>query len=468
MQHDKHHILPEEGEHPSMELLRQYQEDVLPPDLSHQVEKHLLACELCADVLEGMTLSGADETKAAVGDINQSIAGKTKQERKEAVVPAWQIAAAVLLLLCASFLVVYYNYNRLTQEENTIAAEQEIDRAMDLSLPAAPDILTEIPDSAGESERENIASAPPPTVVSKRNVPPITNLDRETVNSVVEKEVMDEEILEEDERYTIEALQKIDTPSIVVASPAVADSKVSATASVPTIKADALSIAPESTSVARSLQGKAPGIAIRGLSTLRENDAAGRVVSGQVLSEDGQPLPGVTVQLKGTGTGTTTDAAGNYVLPVTGKKPTLLFQYIGFASAEKAVAESTATIDVNLSPDNKALSEVVVTGYSTATASEPPAVVAAKPASGRKAYRKYLKENLRITADTEGEHGRVVVGFTVTASGKISEVKVLNSLCPACDAEAVRLVKEGPAWHPATQAGNPIPQQVKVSVQFKQ
>lgn len=464
MQHDKHHILLEEGSHPSMELLRQYQEDVLPPNLSHQVEKHLLACELCADVLEGMTLSGADKTKAAVGDINQRIAAKSKQERKKTVVPTWQLAAAVLLLLCSAFVVVYYNLSKLKQEQNTIAAEQDINSAINLSLPAVPDLNIEIPDSAGESEKRSIASAPP-NLLSKKNVPLITKPDIEKVNSVAEEELMDEEVLEENERYTLKVLPNVDTPTIAAASPAAVESKVSVTESVTAIKADVLSVVPESTNVSRTLQGKAPGIAIRGLSSIRKDDAAGKVVSGQVLSEDGQPLPGVTVQLKGTGTGTTTDAAGNYVLPVTGKNPTLLFQYIGFASTEKAVAENTATINVNMAPDNKALSEVVVTGYGTANA---PAVVAATPVSGRKAYKKYLNENLRIPAGSEGERGRVVVSFTVTSSGNVTEVKVLKSLCPPCDAEAVRLVKEGPAWQPATQAGNPVPQQVKVSVQFKQ
>lgn len=465
MQHDNHHIQLEEGSHPSMELLRQYQEDVLPPHLSHKVEKHLLACELCADVLEGMALSGTAETKVAVGEINKRIDAKTKQDRKKTVVPAWQVAAAVLLLLCSAFVVVYYNLSKLQKEESTLAAEQEITSAMDLSLPAAPDMITETADSAGESEKASIASAPPQNVISKKNVPLLTKPDIERVNSVAEEELMDEEVLEENKQYALKALPNVDTPSIAAVSPAAVESKVSVTESAPAMKAGATSIVPESTNAARALQSNAPGIAIRGLSTLRTADAPGRIVSGQVLSEDGQPLPGVMVQLKGTGTGTTTDAAGNYVLPVTGKKPTLLFQYIGFASAEKTVAENTASINVNLSPDNQALSEVVVTGYGTANV---PAVIAATPVGGRKAYRKYLKENLRIPTGSEGERGKVVVGFTVTASGKVSEVKVLKSLCPACDAEAVRLVEEGPAWIPATQAGSPIPQQGKVSVTFKQ
>lgn len=108
-----------------------------------------------------------------------------------------------------------------------------------------------------------------------------------------------------------------------------------------------------------------------------------------------------------------------------------------------------------------------MTGYGTTKAGETPAMVVAKPAVGRRAYRKYLKENLRSPAGPEGARGKVVVGFTVTASGEISEVTVLKSFCPACDAEAIRLIVECPVWKPATQAGTPVQQQVKVSVPFR-
>ena len=467
MHHDKHHILLEEGGHPSMELLRQYHEDALSPNLSHQVERHLLACELCSDVLEGMTLSGAESTKAAISDINRKIAAKTKQERKKTVVPTWHVAAAVLLLLCATFVVVYYNYSKLQQEQQSIAAEKEINKSMDLSTPVASDATIEIADSAGEPETETIAAVPPRKNQEEKKVPLILKEDRETVNAVLEEELVEVMDAEESVLYSREVLKNIDTPTVAAALSSV-EQRISATESVQESKSEALSIAPESTRVSIALQGKAAGVRIRGLNSLDNGDTASSVVSGQVVSEDGQPLPGVTVQLKGTSTGTTTDAAGRFVLPVSGKKQTLLFHYIGYASAEKAITENTAPLNVQLSPDTKALSEVVVTGYGTTKASEAPAIIPAEPIAGRRAYRKYLKENLRLPAGSEGERGKVVLGFTVTATGMIRNVQVLKSLCPACDAEAIRLIEEGPAWKPATQAGTPIPQQVKVSVPFRQ
>ncbi|WP_114749125.1 SusC/RagA family TonB-linked outer membrane protein [Pleomorphovibrio marinus] len=91
-----------------------------------------------------------------------------------------------------------------------------------------------------------------------------------------------------------------------------------------------------------------------------------RSVSGQVLSEeDNEPIPGVSVLLKGTGTGTATDLEGRYSLSVTGDNPVLVFSFVGLESKEVEVGNQS-TLDVSLRPDMGQLSEVVVVGYGTA------------------------------------------------------------------------------------------------------
>ncbi|MBD2704556.1 TonB-dependent receptor [Spirosoma sp. BT702] len=88
-------------------------------------------------------------------------------------------------------------------------------------------------------------------------------------------------------------------------------------------------------------------------------------ISGRVTStEDGTPLPGVSVQLKGTTRGTTTDSEGNYRInaPVNGR---LVFSYIGFALLESAIGNQS-TINVTLAPDAANLDEVIVTTFGTA------------------------------------------------------------------------------------------------------
>ncbi|WP_020596001.1 SusC/RagA family TonB-linked outer membrane protein [Spirosoma panaciterrae] len=87
-------------------------------------------------------------------------------------------------------------------------------------------------------------------------------------------------------------------------------------------------------------------------------------VSGRVTSsEDGVGLPGVSVQLKGTSRGTTTDAEGKYRInaPASGR---LVFSFIGFASKEFVIGNQS-TITVELTPDAANLDEVIVTTFGT-------------------------------------------------------------------------------------------------------
>ena len=86
-------------------------------------------------------------------------------------------------------------------------------------------------------------------------------------------------------------------------------------------------------------------------------------VSGNV-SGDGQPLPGVSVIVKGTNTGVVTDFDGNYAVNVD-TNSTLVFTYIGFTKKEISV-QGRSKIDVVLSEDVSKLDEVVVIGYGSA------------------------------------------------------------------------------------------------------
>lgn len=87
-------------------------------------------------------------------------------------------------------------------------------------------------------------------------------------------------------------------------------------------------------------------------------------VSGKVTDKDGVGLPGVTVVLKGTSKGTSTDAEGNFSIGVPGGAGTLVFSYIGF-QAQEVETNGRAIINVTLAEDTKALEEVVVVGYGT-------------------------------------------------------------------------------------------------------
>nr|WP_121270228.1 SusC/RagA family TonB-linked outer membrane protein [Pedobacter schmidteae] len=85
-------------------------------------------------------------------------------------------------------------------------------------------------------------------------------------------------------------------------------------------------------------------------------------ISGKVTaSDDGLPIPGVSVKVKGTQTVVQTNARGLYAIKAKAGD-VLMFSYIGMAAQEKTVG-ADLTVNVVLNPDNKSLNEVVVTAY---------------------------------------------------------------------------------------------------------
>ncbi|MFC5410371.1 SusC/RagA family TonB-linked outer membrane protein [Larkinella bovis] len=87
-------------------------------------------------------------------------------------------------------------------------------------------------------------------------------------------------------------------------------------------------------------------------------------VSGTVTDEKGSALPGVSILLKGSSKGATTDANGHYTIEVTDQNAVLIFSFLGYTTREESVGNRTS-IMVSLQVDEKALQEVVVVGYGT-------------------------------------------------------------------------------------------------------
>jgi len=100
---------------------------------------------------------------------------------------------------------------------------------------------------------------------------------------------------------------------------------------------------------------------IMGISTAM---AQSGTVQGTIVDEtDGTPLPGATVQIKGTSTGTVTNLDGKYSIQVNGSA-ILVFSYVGYQVQEIPVKSNT-TVNVELKPSASSLNELVVIGYGT-------------------------------------------------------------------------------------------------------
>ncbi|VAW23371.1 Outer membrane TonB-dependent transporter, utilization system for glycans and polysaccharides (PUL), SusC family, partial [hydrothermal vent metagenome] len=87
-------------------------------------------------------------------------------------------------------------------------------------------------------------------------------------------------------------------------------------------------------------------------------------VKGKVTNQQGEPIPGVTVVVKGTTEGTVTNADGNYSLSNVPGDATLVFSFVGMQSQE-VVVESQTNINVTMKEETIGIDEVVAIGYGT-------------------------------------------------------------------------------------------------------
>ncbi|MEO5889974.1 MAG: carboxypeptidase-like regulatory domain-containing protein, partial [Ferruginibacter sp.] len=87
-----------------------------------------------------------------------------------------------------------------------------------------------------------------------------------------------------------------------------------------------------------------------------------KIVNGTVTSETGEPLQGVSVQLKNAGTGAFTDKNGKFSIVVPDNAAILVVSFIGYQAKELPVKNSTA-LNIKLQSEAKTMNDVVVIGY---------------------------------------------------------------------------------------------------------
>jgi TonB-linked SusC/RagA family outer membrane protein len=150
---------------------------------------------------------------------------------------------------------------------------------------------------------------------------------------------------------------------------------------------------------------------------LSENVVQQQSVSGTVTDEDGLPLPGVTVLIKGTTQGTITNNDGEYQLTDIPEDATLQFSFVGMETQEVAVGDQS-TIDITLAVGSIGIEEVVAIGYGTQSRQ---AVTGAVAVADLDKYREVPVNNVLETV--KGTVAGLNVGATNTA-GQVAGMSI--------------------------------------------
>ncbi len=134
--------------------------------------------------------------------------------------------------------------------------------------------------------------------------------------------------------------------------------------------------------------------------------AQGTVTGTVTSSEDGQPIPGATVLVKGTIIGTATDLNGRYSINVLSGSDILVFSFVGMRPQEINVT-NRSTIDVVMEPEITSLTEYVITAYGDQTRREVTGAIAS--------IKGEVFEDLPIQSFDRAMQGRVA-GVQVTST----------------------------------------------------
>ncbi len=211
-----------------------------------------------------------------------------------------------------------------------------------------------------------------------------------------------------------------------------------------------------------------------------ENHPAKEIkIQGQVLEKGtNRPIVGANVIVKGTTSGTITDLDGNFVISMPAGA-TLRISYIDVKTEELVVTEDLIaekkTLKVYLQGKGQVgKDEMVVVGYGAMEASDANPVfqvveVMPEFPGGMAECLKFLGKNIKYPVQSQqaGVQGKVIVQFVVEKDGSVSNPKVVRSIDPDLDGEAVRVISIMPKWKPGMQKGQAVRVKYTVPVTFR-
>ena len=208
-------------------------------------------------------------------------------------------------------------------------------------------------------------------------------------------------------------------------------------------------------------------------------------ISGQVWEYPAKkPVPGASIIIRGTTTGTLADKDGKFTLQVK-KGDVLVVSYIGLQT-QSVVVQADVNLGIWMKEDVQPMEEMVVVAqtpkeevkYTEVEVEEEEVkekvifqVVEEMPEfpGGMGEAMKFLAKNIKypVAAQQAKIEGRVIVQFVVERDGSISDIHAMRSVSPELDAEAIRVVSLMPKWKPGKQRGKAVPVKFTMPIIFR-
>ncbi|MDM8255470.1 M56 family metallopeptidase [Phocaeicola barnesiae] len=216
--------------------------------------------------------------------------------------------------------------------------------------------------------------------------------------------------------------------------------------------------------------------------------AADVTLKMKVTDQSGSPIVGASVLIVNSTSGTLTDLEGNFTLKV-GDDQRISVSYIGMKSVELSVKEclEKQIKEVRLTSDADSGPQLTVVSQSSESASQkaPQHNTTSEPQNteevfmvvenmpefpgGLNACLKFLADHVAYPKEAAEKkiQGRVIVQFVVMKDGSIANARVIRSVDPLLDAEALRVIGLMPKWKPGTQRGQAVNVKFTMPITFR-
>jgi hypothetical protein len=213
---------------------------------------------------------------------------------------------------------------------------------------------------------------------------------------------------------------------------------------------------PVRTEIVGALQGHTPGLVIQSNADQRKLN---NVIRGRVIDNAYKPIPNANLNANNAGAVNNTyftDREGYFNIPVPALDTGALNVSVtasGFNTQQfRLNAAVPSANNLQLQPVEQFLAETIITGYGKTKAVSRKIKETdllqqnAEPVTGWTSYENYLRQNNRLNRDSARAVRDVVVSFVVNRRGELSDFTVTSGSTTEANAEALRLIKEGPAW----------------------
>jgi len=222
--------------------------------------------------------------------------------------------------------------------------------------------------------------------------------------------------------------------------------------------------------------------------SVASNSAADVTLKMKVTDQTGSPIVGASVLIVNSTSGTLTDLEGNFTLKV-GDDQRISVSYIGMKSVELSVKEclEKQIKEVRLTSDADSGPQLTVVSQSSESASQkaPQHNTTSEPQNteevfmvvenmpefpgGLNACLKFLADHVAYPKEAAEKkiEGRVIVQFVVMKDGSIANARVIRSVDPLLDAEALRVIGLMPKWKPGTQRGQAVNVKFTMPITFR-